>query len=76
MCSILLLPLVARCIETTDVFTDVNMVVRQYDASLSSILDKHAPSKRFYVVERHMNGWMTNDILVLKALRRKYESLW
>ena len=44
--------------------------------SLSSILDKHAPSKRIYVVERHMNDWMTDDILVLKALRRKYESLW
>ena len=23
-----------------------------------------------------MNNWMTDDILVLKALRRKYESLW
>ena len=56
--------------------TDVNLVVRQYDASLSSLLDKHAPSKRIYVVERHMNDWMTDDILVLKALRRKYESLW
>ena len=30
--------------------TDVNIVVRQYDASLSSLLDKHAPSKRIYVV--------------------------
>ena len=56
--------------------TDVNIVVRQYDASLTSLLDKHAPSKRIYVVERHMNDWMTDDILVLKALRRKYESLW
>ena len=56
--------------------TDVNLVVRQYDASLSSLLDKHAPSKRIYVVERPMNDWMTDDILVLKALRRKYESLW
>ena len=28
------------------------------------------------VVERPMNDWMTDDILVLKALRRKYESLW
>ena len=55
--------------------TDVNLVVRQYDASLSSLLDKHAPSKRIYVVERPMNYWMTDDILVLKALRRKYESL-
>ena len=23
-----------------------------------------------------MNDWMTDDILVLKALRRKYDSLW
>ena len=40
------------------------------------LLDKHAPSKRIYVVERPMNDWMTDDILLLKALRRKYESLW
>ena len=53
--------------------TDVNLVVRQYDASLSSILDKHAPSKRIYVVERPMNDWMTDDMFVLKALRR---TLW
>ena len=51
--------------------TDVNLVVRQYDASLSSLLDKHAPSKRINVVERPMNDWMSDDILVLKALRRK-----
>ena len=56
--------------------TDVNIIVRQYDASLSSLLDKYAPSKRIYVVDRRMNDWMTDDILVLKALRRKYESLW
>ena len=56
--------------------TDVNLVVRQYDASLSSILDKHGPSRRIYVVERHMNDWMADDMLVLKALRRNYESLW
>ena len=56
--------------------TDVNIVVRQYDASLSSLLDKHAPSKCIYVVDRPMNDWMIYDILLLKALRRKYESLW
>ena len=50
----------------------VNMI----DASLSYLLDKHAPSKRIYVVGRPMNDWMTDDILVLKALRRKYESPW
>ena len=56
--------------------TDVNLVVLQCDASLSSLLDKHAPSKCIYVVERPMNDWMTHDILVLKARCRKYESLW
>ena len=56
--------------------TDVNRVVCQYDASLSSLLDKHVPSKRIYVVHRPMNDWMTDDILVLKPLRHKYESLW
>ena len=56
--------------------TDVNLAVRQYDVSLSSLLDKHTPSKRIYVVDRPMNDWMTDDILVLKALRHKYESLW
>ena len=56
--------------------TDVNIVVCQYDASLSSLLNKHAPSKRIYVVNRPMNDWMTDDILVLEALCRKYESLW
>ena len=44
--------------------TDVDLVVCQYDASLSSLLDKHAPSKRIHVVERPMNDWMTDDILV------------
>ena len=39
-------------------------------------MDKHAPSKRIYVVERPIHNWMTDDILVLKARRRKYESLW
>ena len=39
-------------------------------------MDKHAPSKRIYVVDRPINDWTTDDILVLKALRRKYESLW
>ena len=38
-------------------------------------MNKHAPSKLIYVVERPMNDWMTVDILVLKALRRKYKSL-
>ena len=44
--------------------------VRQYDASLISLLDKHAPSKHIHVVERPMNNWMADYILVLKAIRQ------
>ena len=51
--------------------TDVNRSVRQYDASL---FHQHAPSKHVYVVERPMNDWMTNDMLVLKALRRLWRN--
>ena len=43
------------CVNIDRECTDVNLVVRQYDTSLSSLLDKHAPSKRIYVVERPMN---------------------
>ena len=64
------------CVNIDRECTDVNLVVLQYDASLSSLLDKHTPLKPIYFVERPMNDWMTDDILVLKALRRKYESLW
>ena len=64
------------CVDIDMECTDVNLVVRQYEASLSSLLDKHAPSKHIYVVERPMNDWMTDDILALKALCRKYESFW
>ena len=39
-------------------------------------LYKHVPSKRIYVVEKPINDWMTDDNLVLKALRLKYESFW
>ena len=47
--------------------TDVNIVVRQYDASRSSLLDKHAPSKHMYAVDRPMNDWMTDDIFGTKS---------
>ena len=48
--------------------TDVNIVVRQYDASHSSLLDKHAPSKRIYVVDKPMNDWMTDDITMVSVI--------
>ena len=42
---------------------DVDIIIEQYD--------KHAPKKHIYVVDRPLNEWMTDDILKLKAIRRK-----
>ena len=46
----------------------------QYDKYLSDLLNKHAPKKNIYVVDRPLNEWMTDGILTLKTIRRKSES--
>ena len=35
--------------------------------------NKYASKKNIYVVDRHLNEWMTDNILALKAFRHKYE---
>ena len=55
---------------------DVDIIIEQYDKYLSDLLDKHAPKKHIYVVDRPLNEWMTDDILKLKAIRRKNELIW
>ena len=55
---------------------DINVVVAQYDTSLSRLLDKLAPLKMICSVDRPMSDWMTNDIRALKAKRRKNEVIW
>ena len=55
---------------------DINTVAMQYDDCLRKLLDKHAPLKTIQVVERPMNDWINHDILALKIIRRKNESLW
>ena len=55
---------------------DVNTMAIQYDDCLRKLLDKHAPLKTIQVVERPMNDWINDDILALKIIRRKNESLW
>ena len=62
------------CVNIDRECTDVNLVVRQYDASLSSLLDKHAPSKCIYVVERPMTydlSWRSGKRPRLRARRVK-----
>ena len=55
---------------------DVDIMIEQYDKYLSDLLNKHAPKKNIYVVDRPLNDWMTDDILTLKAIRRKNELIW
>ena len=50
---------------------DVDIMIEQYDKHLSDLLNKHAP-KNIYVVDRPFNEWITDDILTLKAIRRKH----
>ena len=52
---------------------NVDIMIEQYDKYLSGLLDRHAPKKNIYVVDMHLNEWMTDDILTLKAIRRKNE---
>ena len=50
---------------------DVDILIEQYDKYLFDLLNKHAPKKNIYVVDRPLNEWITDDILTLKAIRRK-----
>ena len=51
-------------------------MIEQYDKYLSDLLNKHSPKKNIYVVDKPLNEWMTDDILTLKAIRRKNELIW
>ena len=54
----------------------MDTMVEMYDRFLSELLDKHAPLKKITVVDRPLNEWMTENILALKAIRRKNELIW
>ena len=54
----------------------MNVVVAQYNTSLSRLLDKHAPLKKMCIVDSPLSDWMTDDIRALKIIRRKNEVIW
>ena len=54
----------------------LDIIIEQYDKYLSDLLNKHAPKNNIYVVDRPLNEWITDDILTLKAIRRKNELIW
>ena len=47
-----------------------------YSAELASALDRHAPLRARRVTDRPSAPWMTGDIKLLKAERRKAERRW
>ena len=55
---------------------DVNLVVDNYNAVLSSLLDSHAPLKTDYVTSRILQPWMSEEILSVKREKQKSERIW
>ena len=49
------------------------MMIEIYDKSMSELLDKHSPINNIYVVDRPLNEWMNDNILLLKAISRQNE---
>ena len=49
----------------------MDTMVEMYKRFLSELLGKHAPLKKIKVVDTPLNEWMTDNILALKAIRRK-----
>jgi hypothetical protein len=55
---------------------NVDVLVDSYNSVLEELLDKHAPLQSRSVAERTARQWMSDDILEVKRLKRKYEKLW
>jgi len=55
---------------------DLNCLVSEYESSLRSLMDTHAPSCTSTLVMRPLVPWMTNDILEAKRLCRQFERKW
>ena len=54
----------------------MDTIVEMYQQFLFELLDKHAPLKNIKAVDIPLNEWMTDNVLALKAIRRKNEFLW
>ena len=56
--------------------TELDAMVHQYNSTLRSLLDKHAPLKSNIFPVRHMIPWYSDEIEDAKQQRRKLERLW
>lgn len=55
---------------------DLDKLCSQYNLTLRSILDNHAPVITKFVPKKSPAPWMTKEIVEAKTLRRKYERTW
>ena len=62
--------------NVNQVCVDVDIMIEQYDKYLCDLLGQTCYKKHIYVVDRPLNEWMTDDMLKLKAIRRKNELFW
>ena len=55
---------------------DIDTLIRQYDASVLSALDKHAPVRRKTFILRPYNPWFSKTITAERRLCRRAERKW
>ncbi|CAB4032648.1 Hypothetical predicted protein, partial [Paramuricea clavata] len=55
---------------------DIDELVACYNATLKSVLDKHAPLKNKVIIERTRVPWFNEEIKEAKRKRRKVERKW
>ncbi len=57
-------------------FTDLKEIVSCYNATLTRLIDKHAPEQCKRVIVRPKQPWFVNNLAKLKRERRKLERRW
>eukprot|EP00795_Rhopilema_esculentum_P016057 gene16057-7404_t len=57
-------------------FTDLDELVTCYNATLTELIDKHAPEPRKRITVRPKQPWFSNNLAKLKRERRKLERKW
>ena len=55
---------------------EINILVQQYNSTLSAILDKHAPIITKTITIRPYSPWFNDDIKLAKTERRRLERRW
>jgi hypothetical protein len=60
----------------TDPSDDLNILLEQYNADLSLLLDKHAPERSKVITVRPANPWVSTDVLAIRRRCRASERRW